>query len=175
MSEPDVAALEPADRDRLAEALDRGYGVPAKALDPWNLWSPEDAPSVYATRADPADVPAQAVRAGVRLGAWDGDDFRLSIEGADLLEHHLDEVLDVGEEHAKAWLVGDDVPAPPDHDRPYLVLRWEAKGWVLGAGPVRDGVVENHLHRGRRIAHPRWEEGRRDGTEPPVGADGDPN
>lgn len=159
MSRPNPATLEPADRGRLADALAEDYGVPAEALEGWSLRTPEDGSKVYATRADPADVPAPAARVGVRLGDWDGEGVRLSIEGADLLEDHLDPVLDVGDDDAKAWLVGDDVPAPDDHAGPYLVLRWAGRGWILGAGPVRDGVVENHLPRGRRIAEPRWEGG----------------
>lgn len=169
MSAPDLADLEPADRGRLADALADDYGVPADALAGWFLRTPGDGSKVYATRADPTEVPASAVRVGLRLGDWDGEGFRLSIEGAALLQDHLDPMLDVGDEDAQTWLVGDDVPAPASHEGPYLVLRWEGRGWILGAGPVRDGVVENHLPRGRRIAHPRWGEG-----GPGSGPDGAP-
>lgn len=173
----EVAGLEPAHRNRLAAALARDHGVPAEALDPWHLLTPADGSAVHATRVDPDDAPAPVVRAGVRLGAWDGDGFRLSIEGADLLEDHLDTVVDVGTGAARTWLEGDDVDArawtggeggtAPGGEPRYRVLRW--RGRILGSGPVRDGVVENHLPRDRRVADPRWDDADPGGGEPGSG------
>lgn len=151
-----MRALDPADPDRLAEALSRGYGVPPDALEGWHLRTPEDGDVVFASRADPEAVPGEAVRAGVRLGSWSPAGFRLSIEGADLLEAHVDPVVDLDEDRGRRWLAGEDVSAPEGVDGPFVVLRWQ--GQVVGAGPVVDGVVENHLPRDRRIAHPPWED-----------------
>lgn len=159
--------LEPADRGRLADALADAYGVPPQALEGWHLRAPEGGDVVFAAEADPTQVPAPAVRAGVRLGAWTDAGFRLSIEGADLLEEHLEPVLDVGDERAQPWLAGDDVPAPEGAPEPFAVLRWD--GRIVGVGEVRDGVVVNDLPRSRRIAHPPWEEGAAPGQDEPGG------
>lgn len=96
--------------------------------------------------------------AGLYLGTWQIDGFRLSMEGAQLLAPLAKKnVVDLDDEGRSRWLKGEDVPWPEDDRNAFVIVRHGSD--VLGCGKIRssrdgkvgDAVLLNFVPKARRL------------------------
>lgn len=85
---------------------------------------------------------------GLYFGTLEVDGFRLSIEGAQLVNPKKN-FIEVDKQKAFAWMRGEDIQVGDVDASGYVILKTGKD--ILGCGKLKDGKVLNTVQKSRRI------------------------
>ncbi len=85
---------------------------------------------------------------GLYFGTLEVDGFRLSIEGAQLVDPKRN-FIEVDKQQAFSWMRGNDIPVGDVDAKGYVILKFGKD--ILGCGKLKDGKVLNMIPKARRI------------------------
>jgi NOL1/NOP2/fmu family ribosome biogenesis protein len=86
---------------------------------------------------------------GLYFGKYYNDGFRLSIEGAQLIERKCKKnVIEISIEQKHDWLMGKDIPLE-GHENSFVILKWKED--VLGCAKVKHEIAFNSIPNARKL------------------------
>lgn len=149
--------LRSKDRKKLLLSLQEQFGVDSL---PEGVYLQNNKDKVYLITRDLERIPFEELlidSLGLYFGTWQGEGFRLSIEGSQLLFPQVKKnVVVLDSSQRNSWLRGEDIPWDADSNR--FVIVTDEKGDVLGCGRLRapklvteKGVLMNYVPKARRL------------------------
>ena len=93
------------------------------------------------------------VQGGLYVASTQGEDLRLTLDGAMLFgEYCNDCFVEIDEDARDVWMRGENLPYTGDLHG-YVLIRYQQR--ILGCGSVSsEGYIKNYVPKGRRISQP---------------------
>ncbi len=139
----------------IRKILERDYGVDERLDYTFFISSKND---LYIMSNGIKDLPFDYLdlrihSIGIYFGELKHDEIRVSIEGSQIVDKFSDiGTFNVSSEIARSWFKGNDIPCmDSSYDNSYVIVRNKDTSDVLGSGRCKDGILLNHVPKGRRI------------------------
>ena len=85
---------------------------------------------------------------GLYAARKEGDDIRLTVDGIHALKDQITEFIELNDEQARNWFLGQDIPIETDKHG-FVILKH--KGDFIGCGKASIGRITNFMPKERRI------------------------
>jgi len=90
---------------------------------------------------------------GIYVAELKGTEIRFSIEGSQIFGKFAHKnIYEIDSKLARMWMYGLDIPCNEiDYGRELVIIKNKENGDFLGSGRYKEGLILNHVPKGRRI------------------------